>query len=72
MPKCIKTNGEMMGKLEGRVAIVTGAATGLGRGIALLYARDEILVLARAQRHSRRTSRQFVPGDRERRPVHAF
>ena len=29
-----------MGKLEGRVAVVTGAATGLGRGIALLYAAE--------------------------------
>ena len=29
-----------MGKLNGRIAIVTGAATGLGRGIALLYAAE--------------------------------
>jgi len=29
-----------MGKLNGRIAVVTGAATGLGRGIALLYAAE--------------------------------
>jgi len=38
-----------MGKLTGRVAIVTGAATGLGRGIALLYAEEgaDVAVLDR-------------------------
>ncbi|MEX1109172.1 MAG: SDR family NAD(P)-dependent oxidoreductase, partial [Dongiaceae bacterium] len=29
-----------MGKLTGRTAVVTGAATGLGRGIALLFADE--------------------------------
>ena len=29
-----------MGKLDGRIAVVTGAATGLGRAIALLYASE--------------------------------
>lgn len=29
-----------MGKLDGRIAFVTGAATGLGRGIARLYAAE--------------------------------
>lgn len=29
-----------MGKLDGRIAVVTGAATGLGRGIAELFARE--------------------------------
>ena len=29
-----------MGQLNGRVSIVTGAATGLGRGIAMLYAAE--------------------------------
>ncbi len=38
-----------MGKLDGRVAIVTGAATGLGRGIAMAYAAEgaDVAVLDR-------------------------
>lgn len=34
------TEGNGMGRLEGKVAIVTGAATGLGQATALLYAKE--------------------------------
>jgi 3-oxoacyl-[acyl-carrier protein] reductase len=38
-----------MGKLQGRVAVVTGGATGIGRGIAMLYAEEgcDVAVLDR-------------------------
>jgi 3-oxoacyl-[acyl-carrier protein] reductase len=38
-----------MGKLDGRVAVVTGGATGIGRGIAMLYAAEgcDVAVLDR-------------------------
>lgn len=38
-----------MGKLAGRVAVVTGGATGIGRGIAMLYAAEgcDVAVLDR-------------------------
>jgi 3-oxoacyl-[acyl-carrier protein] reductase len=38
-----------MGKLTGRVAVVTGGATGIGRGIAMLYAEEgcDVAVLDR-------------------------
>ena len=47
-----------MGKLAGRVAIVTGAASGIGRGIAILYAGEgaDVAVIDRNAEGAARTA----------------
>ncbi len=51
-----------MGRLEGRVAIVTGAGQGIGRGIALVFARQgSKVVIAELKDHrARRTADEIV------------
>ena len=34
-----------MGRLDGKIAIVTGAATGIGRGIATIFTREGATVV---------------------------
>jgi len=51
-----------MGKLTGRTAIVTGAATGLGRGIALLFADEgaDVAVIDRNGEGAARTAETIL------------
>ena len=47
-----------MGKLDRRIAVVTGAATGLGKAIALLYAAEgaDVAVIDRNAEGAARTA----------------
>ena len=38
-------NGAGMGQLEDKVAIVTGSSRGIGKGIAIVYAREGAKVI---------------------------
>ena len=51
-----------MGKLDGRIAVVTGAATGLGKAIALLYAREgaDVAIIDRNAEGANRTAAQIT------------
>lgn len=51
-----------MGKLTGRTAVVTGAATGLGRGIALLFADEgaDVAVIDRNGEGAARTAQTIL------------
>ena len=54
-----------MGKLDGKVAIVTGAGQGIGRGVALALAKEGAsVVLADIQEVACQRTAEEISGDR--------
>ena len=53
-----------MGQLEGKVAIITGAGTGIGKGIAGVFAREgaTLVIASRKQENLERTAAALRPG----------
>lgn len=67
------TVSEGLGRLEGRTAIVTGGGRGIGKAVALSYAREgtDVVVVARSRDEIDDTAREIQASGRRGIPIQA-